>query len=46
MAAATLATDIIEYLKRPLMSLVATRDGADYTAAAGRDLRTEGDDHQ
>jgi tricorn protease len=24
-----LATDIIEYLKRPLMSLVATRDGAD-----------------
>jgi tricorn protease len=28
-AGGALATDIIEYLKRPLMSLVATRDGAD-----------------
>ena len=28
-AGGALATDIIEYLKRPLLSLVATRDGAD-----------------
>ena len=28
-AAARWPTDIIEYLKRPLLSLVATRDGAD-----------------
>ncbi len=41
-----LATDIIEYLKRPLMSLVATRDGADELAAAGGHLRAQGDDHQ
>jgi tricorn protease len=30
-----LATDIIEYLKRPLMSLVATRDGADESQPQG-----------
>lgn len=30
-----LATDIIEYLKRPLMSLVATRDGADEVQPQG-----------
>jgi tricorn protease len=30
-----LATDIIEYLKRPLLSLVATRDGADEAQPQG-----------
>jgi tricorn protease len=30
-----LATDIIEYLKRPLLSLVATRDGADEVQPQG-----------
>ena len=34
-AAVALATDIIEYLKRPLMSLVATRDGADESQPQG-----------
>jgi tricorn protease len=34
-AGGALATDIIEYLKRPLMSLVATRDGADESQPQG-----------
>ncbi|HLK20206.1 MAG TPA: PDZ domain-containing protein [Bryobacteraceae bacterium] len=34
-AGGALATDIIEYLKRPLMSLVATRDGADEAQPQG-----------
>jgi tricorn protease len=34
-AGGALATDIIEYLKRPLMSLVATRDGADEAEPQG-----------
>ena len=41
-----LATDIIEYLKRPLMSLVATRDGADESQPQGAIFGPEGDDHQ
>ena len=41
-----LATDIIEFLNRKLLSSVATRDGGDEVRAAGRDLRTEGDDDQ
>jgi tricorn protease len=41
-----LATDIIEYLQRKVMSVATTRDGADFAAAAGGDLRPEGDDHQ
>jgi tricorn protease len=34
-AGGALATDIIEYLKRPLLSLVATRDGADEAQPQG-----------
>ncbi|MBK5292373.1 MAG: PD40 domain-containing protein, partial [Acidobacteriia bacterium] len=30
-----LATDIIEYLKRPLMSMITTRDGADWAQPLG-----------
>ena len=41
-----LATDIVEFLCRKLLSSVATRDGGDEVAAAGRHLRAEGDDDQ
>ena len=41
-----LATDIIEHLKRTMMSLVATQGRRGRGAATGRDLWTEGDDHQ
>ena len=41
-----LATDIIEYLQRKPMSLATIARRRGFRAAARRDLRTEGDDHQ
>ena len=42
----TAADYIIDYMRRPLMSYWATREGEDFTTPVGCDLRPEGDDHQ
>ena len=44
--AGQLADYIIDYLRRPVMSLVASREGEDYPGASRVDLRAKGDDHQ
>ena len=41
-----LADYIVDSAAPPLMSMVATRDGADCVEPVGSDLRAEGDDHQ
>ena len=41
-----LATDIIEHLKRTMMSLVATQGWRRRSSTSGRDFWAEGDDHQ
>ena len=41
-----LADYIVDYLRRPIMSKVVTREGHGHGQAHRGDLRTEGDDHQ
>ena len=41
-----LADYIIDYLRRPLLSTVVTREGRRLVEPIGGDLRAEGDDHQ
>ena len=41
-----LADYIIDYLRRPIMSKVVTREGHDWSSPIGSHLRPEGDDHQ